>query len=201
MQNKKGGEHAPSLSPHQSTTGGSFDEQDPVLFMLATHQRMIAACNQLCAISDDIWLRGREHISAAVLTFLETELPLHMEDERFSLLPRLRMRLGETIIADALMTNIEERLYHDHELGRQLVNGVTGGLAAISIGSVPEYPAFFAVELIRLELHLREHIRWQESLVFPIASEHLTTDDLGNMMHEIKVRRGAGSVRENWLER
>lgn len=169
-------------------TGGG---PDPIGHLIETHGRMKTVGAHISCIGDDLWHRGRETSAALVLAFLEEDLPAHLDDERFSLLPRLRWRLSGTVIAEALMKNIEDRMRHDHDMIGQLVQRVTGGLATVGAGSVPEHPAFFAVELIRLELQLRQHMAWEEAFVFPLAREHLTPDDLRKMSREIAARRGA----------
>ncbi|HEY5962203.1 MAG TPA: hemerythrin domain-containing protein [Polyangiaceae bacterium] len=120
----------------------------------------------------------------SVARYFAQALPLHVSDEELSILPRLIGKHPKIDHALALMqaqhTNHRRPLERLVEICSELAQGSP---RAIELGA----------ELRPLsqdvERELSEHLRLEESLIFPAIIEHLTNAEQATVVRELRARR------------
>ncbi len=120
-----------------------------------------------------------------VLTFLKTDLPLHLEDEEEDLFPLLKRRCEpQDEIGKAL-----KRLSSDHEHAAEDTPTVVAVLQAMTsgTGSAPEADR---LALTQFAAHVRRHLLLENAIILPFAKLRLTNDDLETLRLRMLQRRG-----------
>lgn len=114
--------------------------------------------------------------------------PRHTADEEESLFPRMR----EALPADAGSRADIERLHGDHDHADTLHARVDELLGVwLGDGVLPGEEAAELIALLEnLDALYREHIRVEESVVFPLAGKLLSDTDLLQVGAEMRARRG-----------
>jgi hemerythrin-like domain-containing protein len=114
--------------------------------------------------------------------------PKHTADEEESLFPRMR----EVLPADASSRADIERLHGDHDDANALHARVDELLGVwLGDGVLPGEQAAELIKLLEnLDVLYREHIRVEESVVFPLAGKVLSDTDLLQVGAEMRARRG-----------
>jgi hemerythrin-like domain-containing protein len=124
----------------------------------------------------------------AALVYFRQAAPKHTADEEESLFPRLRGR-EEAELRSALSTL--DRLEKDHDTVSPLHAAVerlaetfleTGSLSASHIQA-------FQTAVARLQEIYREHIRVEDSMVFPLAARLLNESEKSAIAQEMAARR------------
>lgn len=158
--------------------------RDPIDFILADHYRQRTVCDFLDTLvrsaSDD-----RAMCAAAVLEYLENDLPHHVRDEEEGLFPRLKRRCpaGEDI------RGVLKILSDEHEKDEQLLPDLVGELRAIEASSHPGDTDRFARLATVFTESLRRHLAWEDATVLRLARQWLMPDDLVELGHDMARRR------------
>lgn len=123
---------------------------------------------------------------AAVERYFVEALPLHVADEEESLEPRLR---GLSPSVDQALATVA----HQHQ---QHVSKIAALLAAIGKVRSQPYDEWARGELttaaIALETELEEHLRLEESAIFPAIRELLSREIQTSIIDELRKRRQSG---------
>lgn len=164
---------------------------DPIELLIQGQERVRIVAGMMSMLADDLWQRGRECYAHSVLSFFKEEWPLRVDDEEYSLMPRLLARQGATETARGLQATLERH----HDLVRQGVMDIEEGLCALMGGIVPIAPASFSVNLVHAEDVLRQHIEWEEQIFLPWARKRLTQPDMAAIWREMTERRGVSFLR------
>lgn len=123
---------------------------------------------------------------AAVERYFVEALPLHVAEEEESLEPRLR---GLSPTVDQALATVA----HQHQ---QHVSKIAALLAAIGkVRNRPHYEVArgeFATAAIALETEFEEHLRLEESAIFPAIRELLSREIQASIIDELRKRRQSG---------
>lgn len=166
--------------------GRSAEPETLVALLLACHERIRRYTGLALTLAerDDL---PRAELSEAVdgcARYFAEALPLHVRDEEDSVLPRLRGLRPELDQAlDAMRAEHE-----GHELGlRALLD---------SLAALKESPSAAARSRLRevaepLGRELEQHLRAEETRIFPVLRELLSRDDERAAIAELRARRSA----------
>ncbi len=157
-----------------------------VELLLECHQRIrsfIQLAARLAAASD----APEEQISDAagkVLRYFEEALPLHVQDEEQSLLPRLR---GHDERVDAALDQMCEE-HASHQSGLEKLTGLCRTLRG-----APERHSELSSELARvaaeLDVEFGAHLHSEEETVIPAIARFLSAKEQADMILELRERR------------
>jgi iron-sulfur cluster repair protein YtfE (RIC family) len=113
-------------------------------------------------------------------------LPLHVEDEERSVLPRLRGR--DAVVDGALAAMVSEHQEHQGPLA-QLV-ATCGSLSVTPARHSELSPALLAT-VAWLEQSFQAHLRAEEEVVIPGMRRWLSPQDDAAVVAEVRLRRSA----------
>jgi len=172
-------------------TLGPEDFRDPIEFLYGAHERLRRHCENMIRLAEDPMPAEAPEIAAAILDFLETDLPLHRADEEEDLFPLLERRSPRPAPGshDELLSALEVlRQEHrdDIEQGRSLL----APLRAIAGGQAPRDPEMFRHYLRAFVQLQRGHQAMENRVVLPAAFERLTPEDLAELARRMAARRG-----------
>ena len=173
-------------SPVHETPLDDAALDDPIEYLRFEHYRQRVLCDYLARIADDPTDPDHADRVAWVLTYLETDLVLHVADEEIDLLPLLNRRCNGT---DAV-ADIGGALAHEHVSDEMLRTAVIAGLVALAAGRPLERPLEFIVKAQMLEERLRRHLVWENQTLMPLARRRLTGDDLARLGRRMARRHG-----------
>jgi len=129
--------------------------------------------------------------AASVRTFLEDELPLHLEDEELDLFPLVRRRCEP----DAEIDRAIGRLSADHRHAEAETPKVMAVLGAIEAGA-HTMTEEERTALIGFAAHARRHLIFENAIILPFARLRLTPDDLETLRLRMLQRRGLDRLME-----
>jgi iron-sulfur cluster repair protein YtfE (RIC family) len=172
-----------------TTIGRHAKEEDGLIdLLLACHRRIRSftdIASRLAAASEasetDIADAARR-----VHRYFAIALPLHVQDEEQSVMPRLAPLDDE--VARALTTMAAEHAEHTEPLARLL--GIVAELAAVP-GAHARWSTPLGDTAAELRRHFEPHLRREETLIFPAIARLLTADDQATMVTELRRRRDA----------
>lgn len=156
--------------------------------LLECHQRIRSFSALAREVSEQSNYDSEEVTNAclSVTRYFTQALPLHVDDEEQSILPRLIGRLPR--LDDALALMQAQHAQHQGPLGRMLA--ICTELAAPSARA-----SELATELRPLaqivERELGEHLELEESIIFPGISQYLTDTEQAMVVRELRARRQA----------
>ena len=123
-----------------------------------------------------------------VLRYFEEALPLHVQDEEQSLLPRLR---GHDERVDAALDQMSEE-HASHQSGLEKLTGLCRTLAG-----APERHSELSSELARvaaeLDVEFGTHLRSEEETIIPAIARFLSANEQSEMILELRERRAPPS--------
>lgn len=122
--------------------------------------------------------------SLGVVRYFTQALPLHVEDEEQSILPRL---LGKQLAVDRGLALMQSQ-HASHQRPLERVVALCGDLAKRSAGAA-ELGAELRPLAQRLELELLEHLDLEEIVIFPAITLHLSADEQAAIVRELRARR------------
>ncbi|TCO71570.1 hemerythrin domain-containing protein [Rhodovulum euryhalinum] len=153
---------------------------NPLDALAADHYRqrlMLAELERLAASA------GRDTAqAAALLTHMETELPVHTLDEDQDLFPLLRRRAAPEDRMDHLLAQLDA----EHDAVRPQAAEVRGILRAILAGETPRDLA----ALRGFASAYRRHMILENAVLLPLARARLTRADLADLRNRMAARRG-----------
>lgn len=158
---------------------------DPIAFILEQHERQLAICDRL----EDLITIPIDQLEArsvhALLDFLTTDLPDHIEDEERDLFPILGARLAD----DQNLSVILDQLILEHELDRDLVEPIVEGLRLVVDGGDLVDPTVFYASVMTFAEAMRRHLNWENRVILPLAETVLSEDDRLQLGERIAARR------------
>lgn len=170
---------------------------DPTGLLSDCHRRIEMFLGSLEVIAKTIDQPLTEETAARALTvalrYFRESAPKHTADEEESLFPRLRRVQNPEV--QAALEHLEE-LEKDHRwatsvhadvesLGQQYLM-----CRRLSVDEVDKFRAAVA----QLASMYQEHIRVEDSMIFPVAARLLSQDDRTSMAREMAGRRNAGFI-------
>ncbi|MCC6675541.1 MAG: hemerythrin domain-containing protein [Phycisphaerales bacterium] len=162
-----------------------FDE--PIGLLTDCHRRVESFLGVLRRVAEGGPALSDERARALreSLRYFREAAPRHTADEEESLFPRMR-RAGSNALSEV------ERLEADHAHAAPMHAEVERlGGAWLAKGTMdPADQARLLSTVIDLETLYREHIRAEESMVFPEAARLLSARELAEVGSEMRARRG-----------
>lgn len=157
----------------------------PLEYIFAEHMRLRAVCAMLRRFADDGAIARAD--ADLIRSYLETDLPLHRQDEEADLFPMLQKQARSV---DELQTTLL-RLAHDHrriELMRLGVIEVLGQDASVSNVTLAGTEIAILRNFADSE---HRHIAIENGVVLAIARTRLNAKHLIEMAVSMKARREA----------
>ena len=158
---------------------------DVIDLLLECHGRIRTFVTMARATGESQGREAHELVDACarVERYFTEALPLHVQDEEESLLPRLQGRRADVDRALASM-------HAQHEAHRPLLEAMLGAAGALrqSPGD-PALLASLAGAARRLELDFQKHLDLEENLLFPAARELLEEAERADILGELRARR------------
>jgi iron-sulfur cluster repair protein YtfE (RIC family) len=168
--------------------GAPATPEDAVGLLLECHDRIrtFIAMARRIATAGPAERAGVAEAAARVARYFAQALPLHALDEEQSILPRLRGRAPEVDAALDAMTR--EHREHDRPLGAVVASCEILARAPERLDEIA--PALGRAALA-LDAHFVEHLRREETVIFPAMRRLLTGADDAAIVRELRARRGA----------
>ena len=164
----------------------SLDFAYPIEFVLADHDRQRVQFAALERLANDLDAPDARAIAAAILEFLETKLPLHVQDEERDLFPLLRRRAEPDDGFDVLLGLLQD----EHAVNEEYYRDVLGPLRTMAGGGKPARPEAFAAQARAFSIFERRHLAWENDAILPLARKRLTPEDLRTLGQKMAARRG-----------
>jgi iron-sulfur cluster repair protein YtfE (RIC family) len=167
--------------------GRTAAPQDAVGLLLECHGRIRSFLTLARRIAD----AGGEQeeavrdAAARVRRYFSEALPLHAQDEEESIVPRLRGR--EPTVDAELEIMVHEHREHSGPLTRLL--SACEELAR-DPAHLPELAPTVRGSTAELERHFADHLRREESVIFPALRRLLVPSEDAAVMREMRARRG-----------
>lgn len=140
-------------------------------------QRMMCATLERMAAQEQLDARA----AAAVLAFLQQDLPLHMRDTEDDLFPLLRQRAR----AEDRLDELFDRLQTDHASATNAIDAV----CAVLQGQGADAEAWPPV-LAAFAANGRRHLTIENAILLPLGQARLTAGDLLALGRSMAARRG-----------
>ena len=154
---------------------------NPVDHLMACHRRIEQRLDTLVTAADHLSV-DRIHALQAIaksIQFLDSNGVMHTEDEESSLFPRLRPKLSD-----------QERAFVEAlEQQHTEADAIYSELKAMVARDIPD-PAGYRQCAERLRAFYRDHIRFEDQVLTPIARRLLTGAETADMAAEMRTRRG-----------
>lgn len=168
--------------------GAPATPEDAVGLLLECHDRIrtFTAMARRIAAARPEERAGIAEAAARVSRYFTQALPLHATDEEQSILPRLRGRAPD--VDAALADMAREHREHEGPLGE--VVAACDALAR-DPGRLADVAPSLARAAAALEAHFVEHLRREETVIFPAMRRLLSAEDDGAIVRELRARRGA----------
>ncbi len=175
----------------------SPDFSQPISLMSDCHRRIemfLAALTRVgeSAAPDPLSPSERNSLDAALKYFREAG-PRHTADEEQSLFPRMRRSTSGKVAAVMLQV---DSLEHEHARAQRLHQQIDAiGLRWLASGTLPtpDLNAFRAA-VAQLEAIYAEHIRLEDTVVFPAAAHALSPEEQREVGREMAARRGLNAA-------
>ncbi|MEX0877060.1 MAG: hemerythrin domain-containing protein [Phycisphaerales bacterium] len=177
----------------QLGTQGQAGFDQPFELLIDCHRRIehfLAVITRVVEAYGSSVLDDQAHraLHTAGVYFRESA-PRHTADEEDSLFPRLRALGGPE--ADEMLRGAQ-RLERDHTRADEMHAELDGFLRSwVGDGRIPEHDVGRATELLgELEALYREHIAYEDTVLFPSASKALPEEQVREIGREMALRRG-----------
>jgi iron-sulfur cluster repair protein YtfE (RIC family) len=159
---------------------------DLVDLLLECHERIRAfgALARKLGEQSDFGSDDVVEASLGVVRYFTQALPLHVQDEEQSILPRLK---GKQPAVDAALAQMQAQ-HASHQRPLERVVAICGDLARRATGA-PELGAELHGLAQRLERELLEHLELEETVIFPAITLHLSADEQAAIVRELRARR------------
>lgn len=187
------------LSQIQAKKSVATEEKTPTDMLMGCHARIRHFSTMAVRLSEAVNAPAEEITRAAesIYRYFTVALPLHEQDENFSLHPRLKKAANlpastsETSLLRELAGPAADAMVEQHESIDQLVERLLP-LWTILRAS-PERIAELAPEMSQTAKALSEifdaHLKLEEETVFPAMEQLLSEEQLQELLAEMKARR------------
>ncbi len=160
--------------------------REPLDFIYADHFRQGAVCDMLDGLVETVQRRMGAETAAVVLGYLEHDLPMHMADEDEGLFPRLRAHCPNDERLGGMLDILEQEHSKDDLVAVGLIQQLS---ALVATGKPEDRDRFIKLASIFTETQ-RRHLAWENSVVLPLARQHLSPGDIVALGREMAERRG-----------
>lgn len=169
-----------------STPTSGYD--DPLGLLAGCHRRIAGFCDTLERLDSHLKSAGADSqagdAARRVCNYFDKAGPQHHADEEVDLLPMLQRRARSQAERTAL-ADWEVRIGAEHLAQDKAWRRLREELLAVMEGRGAAVPS--AAEFVALQ---REHFRFEDAEVFPLARDLLTDDDLAALGRAMAGRRG-----------
>lgn len=173
--------------PGMHTPGAGFDE--PFAMLDACHDRVRRSLDLLERLRAYLQDKGCDdsarQAARDVLRYFDIAAPLHHEDEEKHVFPLLQ---GSS---DAALRDAVARLHGEHQAMAARWQEARAALEALAEGRITAFSDVQQAALAAFAAGYAEHIRIEETLVYPAARAMLDASALQAMGAEMRRRRGA----------
>lgn len=161
-------------------TGGEGDAVDA---LVACHARIRSFLALAARVGEGGEPAAIGEAAARIERYFREAMPLHVDDEEQTILPRLRGREGA--VDRALAEMQEQHTAHEAELA-----ALTAAAAALATGPAdPALAARLAAVGGSLGAALAVHLELEESIVFPAMRRLFSARELAEVAGEMRARR------------
>jgi iron-sulfur cluster repair protein YtfE (RIC family) len=159
--------------------------REPLNWLFAEHYRH----RQLCKIIEAIAKSEAfdEPRTTAALTYLKTDMPLHVLDEEEDLFPLMRRRAQPDDDLERILGDLGADHHSDAERVKFLIEGLE---LALKTKTSPASDDVLRPLLLEFVAHERRHVALENAIVLPIARLRLTPEDLKALSRRLAARRG-----------
>lgn len=164
---------------------GAPEIGDPLDFILADHKRQFLLCEELNRLAENLDTHDVATRASELLEFLETELPLHIQDEECTLFPMLKDRCGN----EEGLSGILSQLSKEHELDEDLVDFLKDDLKVLVAGRDIPNPTRLFINLREFTETQRRHLDMENRTVMVLARKRFSPEDLLHLANEMRKRR------------
>jgi hemerythrin-like domain-containing protein len=161
-----------SISTNKSTNRD--DNRNPLDILAKAHIDQIRLCNILEEIADGLPGSIDRSLCAQASGYLENNLIEHHRQEENGLFLVLEERLN----ADHDLPEILERLREEHATDEGFASEIAEKLTQLANGSTLQNPDMLGYMLRGFFEIYRRHIHWEDTILMPLAREHLDAADL-----------------------
>lgn len=168
----------PALSERMANPAGFLS---PIEFLREDHERQRWFCEQLVALTDDIWQSGHEKLAASLSDFAIVDIANNSKDESELLAPALL----RCCVSEAGPGDVVADMVRRHKGVAVLATPIVDGLDLLASGKVPSSPTQFIVSALQLVEILNRNLDWADQVLLPLAASRLTDadqTDLGSAM-------------------
>ncbi len=158
----------------------------PIDYIYADHYRQRTMCAMLDELVVDPSGEVASQLSAALLSYLERDLPLHIADEEGDLFPRLKARA----LPEDGLANVLALLSEEHVDIERLALPLVAALSTLAAGKPLADEKAFACGATLFAEAQRRHQAWENRIVMPLARKRLTRADLSEIGRNMAARRG-----------
>lgn len=161
----------------------------PLRFIHEVHLREREICASIDMIAQGSAVSGR--VIKEVITFLETDLPLHLSDEEEDLFPLMRRRCDPEDEIEKVIARLRKDHLHADEDTQKIVSLLEELLETPRDLAIDEKEALSA-----FASHSRRHLILENAIILPFARLRLTELDLETLYVHMCKRRGIESLTE-----
>lgn len=159
---------------------------EPVDYLFADHCRQADMCEALrCFVDHYFDAPSDPALAADILSCLDNELNLHIEDEEQDLFPRLRACSKPEDHFPELLRLIGR----EHDRDQSLASEVRAGLSDVVHNRPLADPDRFCRAATALAASHVSHLEWENAVVLPLARKRLSAQDLEDMGRAMAFRR------------
>ncbi len=164
---------------NNSQQGG--DVRNPLDVLADAHIDQIRLCNILEEIADGLPGTIDRSLCAQASGYLENNLIEHHRQEENGLFLVLEERLN----ADHDLPEILDRLREEHATDEGFASEIAEKLAQLANGSTLQNPDMLGYMLRGFFEIYRRHIHWEDTILMPLARQHLDAADLVRVAERI----------------
>lgn len=165
---------------------------NPLAFIAEDHLRTRQICTLVDATAMD---EGPDQANLErILTYLNTEFSIHLDDEDDDLFPLMRERCEPEDEIEKLVKKLEQDHLRAREQAphvRDIVQRCIGGSTAMSSDERTVLKAFSAL--------LRRHLIFENAIILPLAQARLSDDDFAQLRRSLVARRTGDQTMEGQL--
>lgn len=159
---------------------------DPLRRLGQFHGRLRVVLEQLRALTSDVTGQGAAVVAVEVASFLNGPVRGHDNDEEAALLPRLRAaaeRRGGHVVE-------VEKCVRDHRDVHRRIDALLPHLWALGKGDLVDMDELHN-DAKALQSYFAEHLRMEETVLFPLARRILAPSELAAVGHDLEERERA----------